>query len=118
MKFREFVIFLELQLRMLALSLIWAALPGAQNPDGSSPPRTADAYDSESLSALKSNIGDREIVFFSVTDYFRVLHPSIGKISRLTLQNSLRMFPDLKKDYSFTLVVSNPKIYSSGKSYQ
>ena len=42
----------------------------------------------------------------------------LGKISRLTLQNSLRMFPDLKKGYSFTLVVSNLKIYSSGKSYQ
>ena len=48
---------------------IWAALPGAQNPDGSSPPRKGDAYDSESLSALKSNMGDREIVFFSVADY-------------------------------------------------
>ena len=54
---------------MLTLSLIWAALPGAQNPDGFSFPSKGDSYDSESLSALKGNMGDREIVFFSVTDY-------------------------------------------------
>ena len=73
--------------------------------------------DSESLSALKSNMGDREIVFFKLTDYLYVLHPSMGKISRPTLQNLLRMILDLKKGRSFTLVVSNVKIYSLGKSY-
>ena len=56
-------------MRMLGLSLIWAALSGAQNPDGSSPPRKGDAYDSESLSALKSNMGDREIVIFNENYY-------------------------------------------------
>ena len=61
---------------------------------------------------------DREICFFSETDYLGRTHPSTGKISRLTLQNSLRMFPDLNKGYSYTLGVSNLKIYSSVKSYQ
>ena len=55
-------------------------------------------------------VGDREIVFFSVTDYLYVLHPSIGKISRLTLQNLLRMSLDLKNGYSFSLILPNLKM--------
>ena len=53
--------------------------------------------DSESLSALKSNMGAREIWFFMVTDYLCGTHPSNEKISRLTLQNSLRVILDLQK---------------------
>ena len=40
----------------------WAALPGAQNPDGSSPPRLDILYDSQSLSSSQSNTVCREIV--------------------------------------------------------
>ena len=63
-------------------------------------------------------MGAGEISFFELTDYFWVLHPSIEKISRLTLQNSLRMCPDLKKGYSFSLVVSNLQVYPNSRSYQ
>ena len=77
-------------------------------------PRDFCQYDSEILSALKSNMGAGEISFFSVADYLYFCDPSIRKISRLNLQNSLRMIPDLKKDYSFSLVWPNMKIHLSG----
>ena len=63
-------------------------------------------------------MGAGEVSFFELTDYLCVSHPSIEKISRLTLQNSLRMCPDLKKGYSFSLVVSNLQVYPNSKSYQ
>ena len=54
-----------------------------------------------------------------VTDYLYFLHPSTGKISRPSLQNSTRMLLELKKGNSFTLVVSDLECYSLGprKSY-
>ena len=66
--------------------------------------RPRNVYDSESLSALKSNMGDSEIKFFELTDYLWLSNPSIRKISQLNLQNSLRICLDLKKCYSFSLV--------------
>ena len=66
--------------------------------------RSRNEYDSESFSALKSNMGAGTISFLSVTDYLYFSHPSIVKISRLPRQNSTRMIPDLKKCYSFSLV--------------
>ena len=74
--------------------------------------------DSESLYALKSNMGAGEISFFELTDYFWVLHPSSQKISQLNLQKSLRMCLDLQKGYSFSLVGSNLQSYQDSKSYQ
>ena len=91
-------------------------------PAGGSAPgkvlRLRNEHDSESLSALKSNMGAREIAKMSEADYLYGSHPSIGKISRLTLQNWTRIYPDLTKSYSFRLVVSDLKSYSLRKSYQ
>ena len=64
----------------------------------------APPSDSESLSALKSNTEYREIWEIEVTNYLYFSHPSTRKISRLNLQNSLRMIPGLNEGYRFSLV--------------
>ena len=103
---------------LVSRNSIFPALPGAHALGRVHSPHASWLYDSESLSTLKSNMGAGEISFFELTDYLCVSHPSIEKISRLTLQNSLRMCPDLKKGYSFSLVVSNLQVYPNSKSYQ
>ena len=70
--------------------------------------------DSESPSALKSNMAAGEIRFFDEKNYLGDAHPSTKKISRLNLQILIRMILDLQKGNSFTLVGSNLKSYSSG----
>ena len=65
---------------------------------------------------LKSNMGAGRIHFLMVTDYLYVSHPSIEKISRLTLQNSLRFcmnFPEAKSDPAIQEML---RVYSSGLS--
>ena len=52
----------------------------------------------------------------SEADYLYGSHPSIGKLSGLTLQNFTRLRPALGKGYSFRTVVSNVKRYSLRKS--
>ena len=63
-------------------------------------------------------MGAGEISFFELTDYLGASHHSIENFSGLTPQNSLRMCPDLKKGYSFSLVGSNLQVYRYSKSYQ
>ena len=83
-----------------------------------SPEQFSPENDSESPPCLKSNIGAGKIWFFGVTNYLCISHPSIEKISRLTLQNSFRVCLDLKKHCSFCSVWSNLHFYSYRKIYQ
>ena len=72
--------------------------------------------DSESPSALKSNMAAGEIRFFGVTNYLCFWVHLIKKISRLALQNLLSVRVNIPWANTFRLVQSKSKSYSYGLS--